>query len=154
MPRFIAYTKSTVGVMRHAKSATGLPSLSKLLVHKESMVRIRSRHTSVIHETGSAPLVMFDTNVNKLCTGISACDIITSIGKDPADFFPAELNTMVGKKILFKVLFTQHNVNSNSHVYTCKSVSDDYELIAHFKSMILSENEVIYPNKSYVLLLF
>lgn len=98
----------------------------------------------MIDETGSAPLVMFDTNVSKLCNGTSAAEIVNSINKDPADYFPEELSKkIVGKMILLKVLFTQHNVNSNSHVYTCKSVSDDSELIAFYKGLITSQAEVI-----------
>ena len=98
----------------------------------------------VIDETGSAPLVMFDTNVSKLCNGISAYEIVNSVNRDPSDWFPEELSAMVGKNILFKVLFTQHNVNSNSHVYTCKSVSDDSELIHFYKGLITSQAEVRY----------
>ena len=105
----------------------------------------------VIDETGSAPLVMFDTNVSKLCNGISAYEIINSINRDPADYFPAELSAMVGKQILFKVLFTQHNVNSNSHVYTCKSVSDEEDLIANFKARNDFQPEVKGRNKRYLI---
>ncbi|PWA53360.1 replication protein A 70 kDa DNA-binding subunit B [Artemisia annua] len=95
----------------------------------------------VIDETGSAPLVMFDTNVSKLCNGTSAYEIVNSVNRDPTDYFPEESSAIVGKKILLKVLFTQQYVNSNSHVYTCKSVSDESELIEFYKGLITSQTE-------------
>ena len=55
-------------------------------------------------------------------------------GQNTADYFPDDLNVIVGKKYLFKFTYTQHNVNSNSQVYTAKSVTDDAELISHFNA--------------------
>lgn len=87
----------------------------------------------VIDETGSAPFVVFDTNMSKMCDGKSAYEIMTKHGQTKSDYFPDDLEVIVGKKYLFKFTYTQHNVNSNTQVYTAKSVSDDAELIAHFK---------------------
>ncbi|PWA85288.1 replication protein A 70 kDa DNA-binding subunit B [Artemisia annua] len=87
----------------------------------------------VIDETGSAPFVVFDTNTSKICDGKSAYEIMNKHGQTTSDYFPDDLEVIVGKKYLFKFTYTQHNVNSNTQVYTAKSVSDDAELIAHFK---------------------
>ncbi|GKC03848.1 replication protein A 70 kDa DNA-binding subunit B [Tanacetum coccineum] len=84
----------------------------------------------VIDETGSASLVMFDTIISKMCNGISAFEVMNKHGQNTSD----DLNVIVGKKYLFKVLFTQHNVDSNSHIYSCKALSDEDELIIHFKN--------------------
>ena len=68
MQRFIAYTKSMVGVMMHARNATRLPSLSELVVHKEALVTIKNRHTSVMD---MAPFTMsYQGNTNAVTTVI------------------------------------------------------------------------------------
>lgn len=88
----------------------------------------------VIDETGSAPFVVFDTNMSKMCDGKSANEIMNKHGQTTSDYFPDDLEVIVGKKYLFKFTYTQHNVNSNTQVYTAKTVSDDVELVAFFKA--------------------
>ena len=68
-----------------------------------------------------------------MCDGKSAYEIMNKHGQTTSDYFPDDLEVIVGKKYPFKFAYTQHNVNSNTKVYTAKSVSDDAELIAHFK---------------------
>ncbi|PWA64135.1 replication factor-A carboxy-terminal domain protein [Artemisia annua] len=89
----------------------------------------------VIDETGSAPFVVFDTNMSRICNGVSAYDIMNKHGQNTADYFPDDLNVIVGNKYLFKFTYTQHNINSNTQVYTAKSVSDDAELVAHYNAV-------------------
>ncbi|PWA66273.1 phospholipase-like protein [Artemisia annua] len=54
----------------------------------------------VIDETDSAPLVMFDTNVSKLCNGTSTYEIVNSVNRDPAEYFPEELSAIDGDEVL------------------------------------------------------
>ena len=93
----------------------------------------------VIDETGSAQFVVFDTKMSKMCDGKSAYELMNKHGQNTSDYFPDELNVVVGKKYLFKFSYTQHNVNSNNHVYTAKAVSDDVELIAYFNDGFIDE---------------
>jgi hypothetical protein len=88
----------------------------------------------IIDETGSAPFVVFDINMSRICNGVSTYEIMNKNGQNTVDYFPDKLNVIVGNKYLFKFTYTQHNVNSNSQVYTAKSVTDDAELIAHFNA--------------------
>ncbi|GKB69172.1 replication protein A 70 kDa DNA-binding subunit B [Tanacetum coccineum] len=48
----------------------------------------------VIDEIGSAPLVIFDHNVNKLSGGANAYEIINKQGQNYNDYFPDDLNVM------------------------------------------------------------
>nr|GEY23412.1 replication protein A 70 kDa DNA-binding subunit B [Tanacetum cinerariifolium] len=88
----------------------------------------------VIDEADSGSLVMFDTNVSKIYNGISAFEVMNKHGENTSDYFMDDLNVIVRKKYLFKVLFTQHNVDSNIHSYSCKAVLDEDELINHFNT--------------------
>ncbi|GKB90992.1 replication protein A 70 kDa DNA-binding subunit B [Tanacetum coccineum] len=43
-------------------------------------------------------------------------------------------NLHLGKKCLFKILYSEYNVTKNNHTYHCDSFSKDVELINHFKN--------------------
>lgn len=45
----------------------------------------------VINETGSAPFVVFDTNMSKMCNGKSANEIMNNHGQNTSDYFPDDL---------------------------------------------------------------
>ncbi|GJW15003.1 hypothetical protein Tco_0019136 [Tanacetum coccineum] len=48
-------------------------------------------------------------------------------------YFPDELNSMIGKQFLFRVLYSKYNHTNNSHVYRCEKVSDDEEMVSYWK---------------------
>ncbi|GJR36589.1 hypothetical protein Tco_1212273 [Tanacetum coccineum] len=58
---------------------------------------------------------------------------------DPDDYFPDDLDDIVGKKALFKVYFSEYNVNHNNHTYRCDAFSEDVEFIKHFKKDFLGD---------------
>ena len=105
----------------------------------------------VIDDTGSASLVMFDDMIVKLC-GVDCYGLIKEYGPEVDDYFPAELNTMVGKKVLFHFEYTDFHVSNNNHVYQVKLISDEEAMISYFKKDFIMEvifwllitNELIY----------
>ncbi|PWA68919.1 replication protein A 70 kDa DNA-binding subunit B [Artemisia annua] len=93
----------------------------------------------VIDDTGSASLVMFDDMIAKLC-GVDCYGLIKEYGPEVDDYFPAELNTLIGKKMLFRFEYTEFNVTNNNHVYQIKLISDEETMISYFKKDFMIED--------------
>nr|GEU57118.1 hypothetical protein [Tanacetum cinerariifolium] len=47
---------------------------------------------------------------------------------------------LVGKRFLFKIFYSDYNVNNN-HTYRCDAVNDDPTMIKHFKDIFLDEED-------------
>ncbi|PWA63284.1 hypothetical protein CTI12_AA354140 [Artemisia annua] len=92
----------------------------------------------VIDDTGYASLVMFDDMIAKLC-GVDCYGLIKEYGPEVDDYFPAELNTLIGKKLLFRFEYTDFNVSNNNHVYQIKLISDEETMISYFKKDFIIE---------------
>ncbi|GKA58162.1 replication protein A 70 kDa DNA-binding subunit B [Tanacetum coccineum] len=90
----------------------------------------------IFDESGSAQVVLFDNNVIKM-TKLSAWEIMEDQGMDVDNYFPDDLNQIIGKKYLFKIKFSEFNHKNNSHVYRVEKVSEDIETIKYFKSGLL-----------------
>lgn len=97
----------------------------------------------VIDDTGSASLVLFDKMVHNL-VDVSCVELMNKASDLDIDGFPKQLNRMIGKKMLFKFLFSEYNINRNSHVYQVKSMSADPDLIGFFKKDFLNEVRFLY----------
>ncbi|GJY51524.1 replication protein A 70 kDa DNA-binding subunit B [Tanacetum coccineum] len=95
----------------------------------------------VIDEPGSAPLLFFNNN-----SGHTAWEIIEKYNMDPDEYWPEEeLDHIIGKKFLFKLLYSEYNMTKNNHTYRCDSFSENVELINHFKKNFIdseSDDEV------------
>ncbi|GJY29162.1 replication protein A 70 kDa DNA-binding subunit B [Tanacetum coccineum] len=87
----------------------------------------------VIDNSGSTPLLFFNNNFVKL-SGYTAWELIEKYNMDPDEYWPKELDNIVGKKCLFKLFYSEYNVAKNNHTYHCDSFSEDVELINHFKN--------------------
>ncbi|GKA46553.1 replication protein A 70 kDa DNA-binding subunit B [Tanacetum coccineum] len=87
----------------------------------------------VIDNSGSAPLLFYNNNFVKLF-GYTASELIEKYNMDPDEYWPEELDNIVGKKCLFKLFYSKYNVAKNNHTYRCDSFSEDVELINHFKN--------------------
>ncbi|GKF92313.1 hypothetical protein Tco_0279032, partial [Tanacetum coccineum] len=59
-----------------------------------------------------------------------------------------ELLDFVGKRMLFKLYYSDYNVNNNNHTYMCDAVSDDPEMIKHFKDGFLDEETPTSVNRA------
>ncbi|GJU52344.1 replication protein A 70 kDa DNA-binding subunit B [Tanacetum coccineum] len=90
----------------------------------------------VIDNSGSAPLLFFNNNFVKL-SGHTAWELIEKYNMDPDEYWPEELDQIVGKKCLFKIFYSEYNVTKNNHTYRCDSFSEDVELINHFKKNLI-----------------
>ncbi|GJS94604.1 replication protein A 70 kDa DNA-binding subunit B [Tanacetum coccineum] len=88
---------------------------------------------SVIDNSGSAPLLFFNNNFVKL-SGYTTWELIEKYNMAPDEYWPEELDNIVGKKCLFKLFYSEYNVAKNNHTYRCDSFSEDVELINHFKN--------------------
>ena len=60
-------------------------------------------------------------------------------GMDPDEYWPNELDALIGKKCLFKIYFSEYNVNYNNHTYRCDAFSENVEFINHFKKDFFEE---------------
>lgn len=94
----------------------------------------------IIDQSGSAPIVFFNSMVHKL-SGHTAWELMEKHGMDVDEYWPSELDAVVGKKFLFKVFFSDYNVNNNNHTYRCDDFNDEPDMINHFKKGFL-EDEV------------
>ncbi|GJS43594.1 replication protein A 70 kDa DNA-binding subunit B [Tanacetum coccineum] len=87
----------------------------------------------VIDNSGSAPLLFFNNNFVKL-SGYTAWELIEKYNMDPDEYWPEELDNIVGKKRLFKLFYSEYNMAKNNYTYRCDPFSEDVELINHFKN--------------------
>ncbi|GJY86174.1 replication protein A 70 kDa DNA-binding subunit B [Tanacetum coccineum] len=87
----------------------------------------------IFDESGSAQVVLFDNNVYKM-TKLSAWQIMEEQGMDANQYFPDDLNQIIGKQYLFKIKYSQFNHNNNSHVYRAEKVTQDVETINYFQN--------------------
>ncbi|GKB36119.1 replication protein A 70 kDa DNA-binding subunit B [Tanacetum coccineum] len=78
----------------------------------------------IFDESGSAQVVLFDNNVYKM-TKLSAWQIMEEQGMDANQYFPDDLNQIIGKQYLFKIKYSQFNHNNNSHVYRAEKDEED-----------------------------
>ncbi|GJY08030.1 replication protein A 70 kDa DNA-binding subunit B [Tanacetum coccineum] len=70
----------------------------------------------VIDKSGSAPLLFFNNNLVKL-SGHTAWELIEKYNMDPDEYWPEELDNIVGKKCLFKLSIKNRFRNlENRHV--------------------------------------
>ncbi|GKD03759.1 hypothetical protein Tco_1178733 [Tanacetum coccineum] len=67
-------------------------------------------------------------------TKLSAWEIMEKQGMDANQYFPDDLNQIIGKQYLFKIKYSQFNHNNNSHVYRAEKVTKDVETINYFKN--------------------
>ncbi|GJU86869.1 replication protein A 70 kDa DNA-binding subunit B [Tanacetum coccineum] len=106
-------------------------------------VQVASRYKvimRIIDSSGSAPIVFFNTIVNKL-SGYTAWELMERHDMDVDEYWPRELLDLVGKRMLFKLYYSDYNVNNNNHTYRCDAVSDDPAMIKHFKDGFLDEED-------------
>ena len=59
----------------------------------------------IVDESGTAQIVIFDNNVHKM-TKVTAWEIMQEQGINTDDYFPDELNQIIGKQYLFKIKYT------------------------------------------------
>nr|GEZ86165.1 replication protein A 70 kDa DNA-binding subunit B [Tanacetum cinerariifolium] len=79
--------------------------LTASLVHMRFKVIVR-----VIDETWSASLLLFDDLVFKLTNGEQCHTLIQKHGPNYDDYFPPELNVLVGKRVLWRFQYTYDHI--------------------------------------------
>nr|GEZ93685.1 ATP-dependent DNA helicase PIF1-like [Tanacetum cinerariifolium] len=94
----------------------------------------------IIDQSGSAPIVFFNTMINKLL-GYTAWELMERHGMDVDEYWPEELLYLVGKRFLFNIYFSDYNVNNNNYTYRCDAVNDDPEFIKHFKDGFMQDED-------------
>ena len=92
----------------------------------------------MIDDTRSASLELFDRMSHKL-VDVSCAEIMNNPSELDMDGLPKQLNRMLGKKMLFKFIFSEYIINKNNHMYQVKPMSDEPDLIEFFKKEFLSE---------------
>nr|GEX89426.1 putative reverse transcriptase domain-containing protein [Tanacetum cinerariifolium] len=70
---------------------------------------------------------------------LSGCDniaweLIEKYNMHPDEYWPEELDNIVGKKCLFKLFYSEYNVAKNNHTFHYDSFFEDVELINYFKN--------------------
>ncbi|GJR60449.1 replication protein A 70 kDa DNA-binding subunit B [Tanacetum coccineum] len=94
----------------------------------------------IFDESGSAQVVIFDNNMYKM-TKLFAWEIMEKQGMDVDQYFPGDLNQIIGKQYLFKVKYTEFNHNNNNHVYRAKNVTEDVETINYFNNGFFEDED-------------
>lgn len=61
-------------------------------------------------------------------------------GMDPDEYWPQEVDKIIGKTCLFKIYYSDYNVNYNNHTYRCDGFSENVDFINHFKRDFLEED--------------
>ncbi|GKC33013.1 replication protein A 70 kDa DNA-binding subunit B [Tanacetum coccineum] len=106
-------------------------------------VQVASRYKvimRIIDQSGYAPIVFFNTMITKL-SGYTAWELMKRHDMDVDEYWPGELLDLVGKRFLFKLYYSDYNVNNNNHTYMCDAVNDDPAMIKHFKEGFLDEKD-------------
>ncbi|PWA58001.1 replication protein A 70 kDa DNA-binding subunit B [Artemisia annua] len=93
----------------------------------------------VIDDTGSASLLLYEDIITKLID-IPCHKLKAKYGEQADDIFPDELAPIVGRKLLFRFLYSSYNINNNNHVYQVKMVSADESMIKIFKHGFINED--------------
>ncbi|GJX95673.1 replication protein A 70 kDa DNA-binding subunit B [Tanacetum coccineum] len=78
-------------------------------------VQVASRFKVIIRpidQSGSAPVVLFNNNFFNL-SGYTAWELMEKHGMDPDEYWLGELDSIVGKKCLFKIFFFEYNVQAD-----------------------------------------
>ncbi|GJV58044.1 hypothetical protein Tco_1459049 [Tanacetum coccineum] len=88
----------------------------------------------VIYDTGSASLLLCDDLVFKL-SDKQCVHLIRQHGENYDDYFPDELNVLVGKRLLFRFHYTDDHINNTNHVYQVKMLSQDEAMITMFMKL-------------------
>ncbi|GKE19683.1 replication protein A 70 kDa DNA-binding subunit B, partial [Tanacetum coccineum] len=92
----------------------------------------------IIDSSGLAPIVFFNTVFNKI-SGHTAWEIMEKHGIDVDEYWPQELDELVGKRFLFKLWYSDYNVNNNNHTYRCDAFNNDADMIKHFKASFMDD---------------
>ncbi|PWA46400.1 replication protein A 70 kDa DNA-binding subunit [Artemisia annua] len=91
----------------------------------------------VIDHTGSASLILFDNMIQRLLD--IPCVKLKEQYDD--DDFPTELFILIGKKMLFRFLYSEFNINNKNHVYQVNMISDEKAMIKKFKEGFVYEED-------------
>ncbi|GJV53377.1 reverse transcriptase domain-containing protein [Tanacetum coccineum] len=86
----------------------------------------------VIDESGSACFLLYEDMIMKFID--VPCYKMIQKYKDTTDgSFPDELKVVVGKMMLFRIIYSEWNVKHNNHVYQVKMLTEDPGMIETFK---------------------
>ncbi|KAF3685422.1 hypothetical protein FXO37_00633 [Capsicum annuum] len=125
---------------------------------------------TIMDGTGSISLMNWDTDAMSLI-GKSANDLkeelLQNTGNDDDPSYPMELNNILQRKFIFKVIVKNKNIQNHDEVYNVVKILDDKDLIKkcspnesdtsrdhHFTNFEESYAEKNYKLTSYVALLF
>ncbi|GJV58096.1 replication protein A 70 kDa DNA-binding subunit B [Tanacetum coccineum] len=98
----------------------------------------------IIDLSSSAPIVFFNTVFNKI-SGHTAWEFMEKHSMDVDEYWPQELDELVGKRFLFKLWYSDYNVNNNNHTYHCDAFNNDADMIKHFKVGFMDEEGFTTP---------
>ncbi|GKB72143.1 senescence-specific cysteine protease SAG39-like protein, partial [Tanacetum coccineum] len=66
--------------------------------------------------------------------------LIQEHGPNYDDYFPPELNVLVGKKVLWPFQYTNDHIENNNYLYQVKLLSVDEAMLTHFKKDFILED--------------
>ncbi|PWA44011.1 nucleic acid-binding, OB-fold protein [Artemisia annua] len=90
-------------------------------------------------DSGSATLSLFGQDVCKLI-GKSQAYLMQKIDKDlPVETYPEVLDTLVGKKCVFKIQVSNYNLKNNYHVFMVNKLTEDESIIKELTKKHLGE---------------
>ncbi|KAM3249327.1 hypothetical protein P3L10_011096 [Capsicum annuum] len=129
--------------------------------HEDSTVVYRYRiQVTVMDGTGSISLMIWDTNAMSLI-GKSTNDLkeklLQNTGNDDDPSYPMELNNILQRKFIFKVIVKNENIQNHDEVYSVVKNLDDEDLIKKFspnesdtsRDHHFTNSEELYAEKDY-----
>nr|GEX08516.1 hypothetical protein [Tanacetum cinerariifolium] len=106
-------------------------------------IHVASRYKvimQIIDQSGSAPIVFFNTTINKL-SGYTAWELMKKHNMDVDEYWPGELLDLIGNSFLFKLYYSDYIINNNNHTYRCDAVNDEPAFVKHFKEGFLDDED-------------
>nr|GEY47218.1 replication protein A 70 kDa DNA-binding subunit B [Tanacetum cinerariifolium] len=87
----------------------------------------------------SASLLLFDDLLFKLTNGEQCHTLIQKHGPNYDDYFPPELNVLVGKRVLWRFQYTYDHIQNNNYLYQIMLLSVDEAMVTCFKQDFILE---------------
>ncbi|GKD71910.1 replication protein A 70 kDa DNA-binding subunit B, partial [Tanacetum coccineum] len=149
LPRYIRYTMNLDGLTWHANGVDVLPKKWINVKHHPVVQKAKKKkfkvNVRVIDVSGSASLLLFDDLVFKL-GGEQCYNLIKKYGENHDEYFPDELNVLVGKRLLWRFHYTDEHIINNNYVYQVKLLSKDEDWIIIFKKDFVTEAYLYHPH--------
>ncbi|GJT03066.1 replication protein A 70 kDa DNA-binding subunit B [Tanacetum coccineum] len=115
------------------RSTIKAPEKGQKIIQLQYILQFKVVRFDVMDDTGSASLLLFDDLVFNLTNGEQCHKLIQEHGPNYDDYFPPELNVLVGKRVLWPFQYTNDHIENNNFLYQVKLLSVDEAMLTSFQ---------------------